>query len=120
MKLIYTILLFVTLSATLDIQAKMLKGSVDWEETGYIGIDYNFKYQTVTHVYRKSDAFKQGLQEGDKIIRVDDQEVLPYPNCDHICGTPGTVAHLVVFRAPCWWINFSIMREYADECLIDY
>lgn len=112
--IILSVILFV-----IPLQAKTLRGSVNYDEVGYIGIDYNFKYQTITHVYRKSDAYKQGLQAGDKIIRVDGQEVTPYPNGDHICGIPHTTVQLQVYRAPCWWINFTVMREYEDECLRD-
>jgi C-terminal processing protease CtpA/Prc len=115
-KILISLIMFV---ACIAAQGRILKGSVSVEEIGYIGIDYNFKYQTVTHVYRKSDAYKQGLKEGDKILRVDGQEVEPYPNGDHICGIPHTRVQLQVYRAPCWFINFTIMREYADECLQD-
>src|ERR1700677_3371335 len=117
MKLLYIILLSVILSVIAPSEAILLKGSASFDEVGYIGIDYNFKYQTVTHVYRKSDAYKQGLLAGDKIMRVDDYEVTPYPYGDHICGIPHTTVHLLVFRAPCWFINFTVMREYEDECL---
>jgi carboxyl-terminal processing protease len=101
----------------------MEESSGNYEGIGVlVSMDENYLL-TVAEVFPESPAKEAGIQKGDKIVRVDQEDVTDIKDPDLIVkkikGAPGTIVTITVFREEVRdYIDFDVTRQTINVSYI--